>query len=662
MSVEALRVRVSPLSLLRMAPVIGNITLSKPYVHLSRNSAGQFNIQDLLAPQPEKPASKADKNVSPTATKHTIGSINIEEGHFVYENTAQGKAFRAAVEQFDLDIDSLKIDLEKRRISFDEIESANAVYKFTYLKTLKDFPAFKPVPPSAAATPKPAKKPYVVHIEDINIENWTAKFEDQRLTQSAETTVSGIALNARQITTELGKSNSLDVNASINGKGTLGIKGEYSISPLAANLNLTLKDASIAGFRPLFANNLNLIITSARLSANGALKIKEDANGDISGVFNADASLDDVNCIDGIHQHPLLGWKSLAIKDIHAEFMPLAITMDSVTLEDYFANLLIDEAGRLNLKNVIRQNKTPPQATDKRSQNPPLPFKINTVTLKQGQIRFTDDYIKPNYRGEISRLNATIKDISSEKNHKASLNLQARVNRSPFSLKGSLHPFDDNLFLNLQAELKGLELLPLTAYAGQYAGYGIEEGTLSLKSQYNIAHQKLTANNRLILNQIKLSAQPTNPETALPLPLAVALLRDIHGNIDINLPMSGDLSDPDFSVGGIVVQVLVNTIMKAVTSPFALLGSAFGDSGEELGWLAFSPGQFTLDKANQKKLDMLAEALLSRPALKLEIVGMADPEADDEGLRRENIRRRVRQQKLEKLGVDEDAEAAKKSR
>ena len=655
LSLDALRVRLSPMSLLRMTPVIGNITLSKPYVHLRRNSAGQLNIQDLLAPQPDSP----EKPASPPAERHTIGSINIENGNFIFEDAAQGKAFRAAVEDFNLDIDTLRVDLKQRKIAFDEIASNHALYHFTHLKALQDFsaprlPSATPLPP-----PSPAAKPYAIQIERVQIENWGAKLDDQRQAAATETVISGIALNAEKITTELGKSNRLDVNARINGTGTLQVNGEFSISPLAADLNLALKDANIAGLRPFLADNLNLVVTSANLSAQGTLKIKDETKKGLSGSFRADASLDNVQCKDTLHQRPVLGWKSLAVKDLQVAFMPLAVSIDSVLLDEYFAHLNIDEAGRLNVKDILRPGpaKTPAQAKPQQSRGEALPFTINTVRLQQGKIRFTDQYIQPNYQAELTRLNARIVGLSSEKKSKATLDLEGRINRSPLTLKGSFNPFDDTLVLNLRGDLRALELLPLTPYASQYAGYAIEDGTLSINARYQIARHQLRADNRLILDQFKLSAEPTQPDKALPLPLAAAMLRDTRGVIDIRLPISGSMDDPAFSIGGLVVQALFNTIMKAVISPFSLLGSAFGEGGEELGWLAFAPGQAGLDEKNRKKLGMLSEALLNRPAMKLEIIGMADPQVDDAGLRKLDIQRRVRLQKQESL--DEEKASAK---
>jgi hypothetical protein len=133
--------------------------------------------------------------------------------------------------------------------------------------------------------------------------------------------------------------------------------------------------------------------------------------------------------------------------------------------------------------------------------------------------------------------------------------------------------------------------------------------------------------------------------TQLPVNLAIALLKNNRGEIDLNLPISGSLDDPEFSIGGLVIKVIVNLFVKAVTSPFALLGSMFG-GGEELSNIEFGPGRATFDEAAAKRLESLAKALNDRDSLKLEITGRADPETDKEGIKRVAIERAVKAEKL----------------
>ncbi|HVO83968.1 MAG TPA: DUF748 domain-containing protein, partial [Syntrophobacteria bacterium] len=204
-------------------------------------------------------------------------------------------------------------------------------------------------------------------------------------------------------------------------------------------------------------------------------------------------------------------------------------------------------------------------------------------------------------------------------------------------------------YLDLKAGVQDIELEPFTPYSGKYAGYAIEKGKLSFNVDYKIDNRKLKADNQVILDQLTFGDKVESPTaTKLPVLLAVALLKDRNGVIDVNLPISGSLDDPEFSVGGVILRVLINLIAKAATSPFALLGAAFG-GGEELSYVEFQPGLASLDDTAVDKLSKVGKALNDRPGLSLDISGHADPVADREGLKRYLLERAVKAQKVKDL-------------
>jgi hypothetical protein len=229
------------------------------------------------------------------------------------------------------------------------------------------------------------------------------------------------------------------------------------------------------------------------------------------------------------------------------------------------------------------------------------------------------------------------------------VDLQGQVNSAPLSIVGRANPLQNDLMLDIKANVHDMELAPLSPYSGKYVGYGIEKGKLSFEAAYQIDNRKLSAQNRLILNQLTFGDKIDSPSaTKLPVNLAIALLRDRNGVIDINLPIGGSLDDPQFSMGGIIIKVFVNLITKAVTSPFALLGSLFG-GGEELSMAEFDPGRANILPAVESKLQSLAKALTERPGLKLEITGRFDPSTDRESLQRAAVEYKVRALKLKEL-------------
>jgi len=269
--------------------------------------------------------------------------------------------------------------------------------------------------------------------------------------------------------------------------------------------------------------------------------------------------------------------------------------------------------------------------------------------LQGGRVRYTDNFIKPNYAANLVDLAGTVGGLSSQADTTAAVDLHGEVNNAPLTIAGRINPIKGDLFLDLKAGVHGMELAPLSPYSGKYVGYGIEQGKLSFDVAYKLEHRQLNAENRLVLDQLTFGDKVDSPTaTTLPVQLAVALLKDRNGVIDINLPIGGSLDDPQFSVGAVIVKVVVNLITKAVTAPFALLGSLFG-GGDELSFIEYAPGSVDAAPAGQSRLQALATALQERPGLKLEITAWVDADGDREGLRRESLDRRVRAMKVKDL-------------
>jgi hypothetical protein len=214
---------------------------------------------------------------------------------------------------------------------------------------------------------------------------------------------------------------------------------------------------------------------------------------------------------------------------------------------------------------------------------------------------------------------------------------------------GRINPLKQDLYLDVNANVRGMELAQFSAYADKYVGYDIEKGKLSFEVSYHVDNRQLSANNRLILEQLTFGKESNNPQaTKLPVRLAVALLSDRNGVIDVNVPISGSLDDPQFPVGGIILKVIGNVIVKAVTAPFSLIASAFG-GGQELSTLDFEAGRAMITSASEDKLKSLAKALNDRPGLKLDITGRYDPSTDTEGLKLAMIDRKVRALKIKDM-------------
>ncbi|MFN0184972.1 MAG: DUF748 domain-containing protein [Aquabacterium sp.] len=354
----------------------------------------------------------------------------------------------------------------------------------------------------------------------------------------------------------------------------------------------------------------------------------------------------------------LLNWQSLALVGLAVDLQPgraPQIQIADATLSDFYARLLINEKGQLNLQppeadkgaapslggsvvsagaiaSVSAASAAAPAATASSPGATAMPsLMVGNTRVTNGRIDFTDRFIKPSYSAALSELGGTLGPFSSAAPELASLSLRGRVaGTGLLEVTGAVHPMTRPPALDLQARASDLDLAPLSPYAGKYAGYAIERGKLTMDVRYRLQSDgRLEASNQIILNQLTFGERVDSPDaTKLPVLLAVALLKDRNGVIDIDLPIRGSLDDPQFSVAGLIVKVIVNLLTKALLSPFSLLGGG----QQDLSQASFVAGTARLTDAGVAVMDKVAQALVDRPALNMTIAGSADPVAEREAM------------------------------
>jgi hypothetical protein len=260
--------------------------------------------------------------------------------------------------------------------------------------------------------------------------------------------------------------------------------------------------------------------------------------------------------------------------------------------------------------------------------------------VTDGNVDFSDYFIEPNYSANLTGLAGSIGEMRA--GQPADLKLDGRIdNTGTVKIAGRIDPIGEPLSLDVRADAADIDLPALSPYSGKYVGYGIEKGKLSASVEYKVESGQLSAQNRIVLDQLTFGEPIESPDALkLPVLFAVSLLKDSRGVIDVQLPISGSLDDPQFSVGGLVLKIIGNLIVKAVTAPFALIGGLVGASGEELSLVEFAAASAALDQGARDRLATLAKALAERPGLRLDISGRSTP-ADREALQIAELERRL---------------------
>lgn len=441
------------------------------------------------------------------------------------------------------------------------------------------------------------------------------------------------------------------VRARVGKGGRVAWTGKMATNPVTMSGRVDLSGLELITVRPYVESQVNVSVTGGTLAATGDFAF----DGTTQATWKGNVVVSDFSALDKPTSSDLLRWKRLALDDTDVAIDPWHVTVGRIGLDDYYARTIVYPDGTLNLTRLMTPEKP---ADDTPHPREALPITLGRIELARGNVNFSDSFIKPNYSANLTDVSGTITTMSAEQ--AGDVAISARVDHSaPVEVSGRLHPFAKELTLDITAKARDVDLPPLTAYAVKYAGYGIEKGKLTFDVHYRLDNRKLVAENRLVLDQLTFNAQRVESPTATKLPvlLAVALLKDTHGVIDINLPISGSLDDPKFSVGGLIIRVIVNLIAKAATAPFALLSAAFGH-GEELSTVAFANGSAALGDDAKKSLDTLGKALTDRPALKLEIGGRADAQTDGEALRRGSVESAMKREKMKALASQGNAPAS----
>ncbi|TDV27732.1 uncharacterized protein DUF748 [Paraburkholderia caballeronis] len=282
------------------------------------------------------------------------------------------------------------------------------------------------------------------------------------------------------------------------------------------------------------------------------------------------------------------------------------------------------------------------------SPSAPVRLHFGQLVLQNGSVNYTDNFIKPNYTADLVQIHGTVGAFGTQSTTPAPVDVSAKLAANgPITIKGSVNPLIAKPSLDVTAAAHDIELTNLTPYATKYAGYPITKGKLNVDLHYQLANDQLTANNHLFIDQLTFGDHVDNDTaTKLPVRLAISLLKNRNGEIDVNIPVSGSLSNPEFSIGGLIWHAVLNLIAKAVTAPFSLLANAFGGNGQELGYVEFPAGTATLSDADDKKLDTIAKALADKPSVKIDLIGRVDPAVDTPALREQYVDRLVRQQKV----------------
>ncbi|MDG9927652.1 MULTISPECIES: DUF748 domain-containing protein [unclassified Pseudomonas] len=488
-------------------------------------------------------------------------------------------------------------------------------------------PAAAVEPQANAQAPDEPAKPWQVLLRDVQLRDYQIHLADRAVgPDEVKLDLAPLNLDIQDFDS-LGTSPfALKLDTGVNKRGRIGAEGQVQLQPTSAKLQVVTRDIDLRLAQVYIDPFVRLELRSGSLGSDLAVELKsvEPLAFGVSGR----AEVNQLHTLDTLKNRDFLKWQQLVVEGLdyrHGE----GLVIGKVDLQQPYARFVINEDLTTNVNDLIIAQPADPEAKPAEP-GKPLPIRIGGIDIRNGSANFADFSLMPNFATAIQQLDGRIGTLDNQSPQAASVDVKGKVDKyAPVSIQGKLTPFDPMNSLDIATSFKNVELTTLTPYSGKFAGYRIRKGRLNLDLHYRIEKGQLNAENKLLLEDLQLGEKVDSKDAVdLPVRLAVALLKDTKGNIDIQLPVQGNLNDPQFSVMPIVWQTLRNLVLRAAQAPFKFIAGLVGGSDTDLSQVQFAAGSSELDEAAQKSLDTLAAALKERPVLRLEVEGVSAQAGD----------------------------------
>lgn len=512
-----------------------------------------------------------------------------------------------------------------------------------------------------AATPDPARpaaQPWRYRVDVLALTGFAAVLRDQGVSPAAVLAFDDIGVAVDGISDQLDAPLPIRASLRVRSGGAFEAEGKIVPATPSAELRVKLADLALAPAQPYLASVARLRLTDGRLSADGRASY-----GKRGAEFAGGFALRDLRLLETDTGNVFLAWKSLGTRSLRAT--PSQLGIRELALDGLDAKLLIEKDKSVNLTRVLRKAEPAPGAAKTASparalapaqaSTPGYTVDIERLKIDRGALDFADLSLALPFGARIHDLHGAVQGVSSRPGRPAQVELDGQVDDYGLARAvGQIDLFDPTARTDLKVVFRNVEMTRLTPYSATFAGRKIDSGKLSLDLEYKIDRRQLSGDNQIVMDQLTLGERVENPEARnLPLDLAIAILQDADGRIDLGLPVSGSLDDPEFSYGRIIWKAILNLIGKIATAPFRALGALFGGAGEPFENIVFDAGDAALTPPEREKLVRLAAALGKRPRLSLTVHGVY-ADSDRSALQDRQARRAVALRAGRQVAADAD--------
>jgi hypothetical protein len=590
----------------------------------------------------------------------------------------QGKDL-ALVKVPEFSVQGAGVNVNKQQVTIDLVSANNADVKAwldaagvnfqTLLSGQKSqSPAKSTSNLSTEKAPEQASiNPWNIQVNNIKLANFGLSFEDRTLKKPVTMTAKPINVSLSDYNNKIGTKLPFDMSVNINETGAVKLNGNTVLSPLSANVNVDVQKLDLEKFQPYVDKFLRLDIIDGDFQVDGNVTVATVKQNQLDIKFKGNTGVSNFLTRDQIKNKDLIKWQELTLKDVNADVLASQYSASALVLNKPYARVIINKDKSVNFKDILpaEQSKaappskvvTAPVKPSPSSASPKINFKLGKIQIIDGSTDFADLSLILPFAAKIKSLDGGASGITSDKNAIIKADLKGNAyDLAPVDISGEISPYQNTY--DITVNFDGMPMPLISSYMVQFAGYKIEKGKITLGLNYKIANGQLTASNKIMIDQLELGEKVENPNAvSLPLELAIALMKDSEGKIKIDVPISGSMEDPQFSISHIIVDALFNVITKIVTSPFTAISSLLG-SQEDLSSVTFAAGSKELSKPEMTKLDDLAKALKEKTQLNIDIKGTAFKDLDWPQLSDDALYDQIRQI----LAGELNKEAARKTR
>ncbi|MYM23733.1 DUF748 domain-containing protein [Duganella sp. FT135W] len=690
--------------LLKRSVQIGGLQLNGGALAVRRDARGELDVAGLMLPAPAAvaapvplPAKSAAKEASWKVSFKQIGlnevalsyvdesvkpalkvtadnaklklglqmdgdKLSLDGAEFAMDNVAMSSGALAPLKLSRIGFDEASLDLAARKASVGRVYadggqldlSRDAKGQFLFLAALPGSGSGG-APAAAPTKAAPAAPAWTASVKAVELNKFGARFDDA--STGIKVNLQDFNLKVRDAGTDLKKPLAFDGSVALREGGQLTAKGQLVPSTGAVDAQLKLTKLALTPVAPLLGKYVKLKLADGVVNAQGRLRTgaggsKADPALRYDGSFEvAELSLNELDNDRFAH------WKSVRAEQLAVSLKPNLLDVAELRIVEPNAILIIENDRSFNAQRLLVEQPAaaPTKPAPQAAANEPFPVRVRRVRVQNAKLDFTDLSLRPQFAAKIYELNGVVTGLSSKRDARSQIELDGRVDDYGLArVRGQLNPFVPAENTDLNVVFKNVDMVSASPYSMKFAGYKIAEGKISLDLQYKVRNNQLEGNNQVVLDNLTLGDRIDSPDALkLPLELALAILKDSNGRIDLGIPVSGNLNDPDFSYGAVVWKAVGNIMSKIVTSPFRALGRLFGVSGEKLEAVEFDPGSDVVLPPEREKLQHVAKILVSKPGLKLAVPGAYSEATDSAALRAQALRRVVLARAEIKLAADE---------